>query len=68
MLLFFPSILGPQDLQEEGLEELVEVEVVRRFSSNIDKHFGVQQLIQCNTRIIVLKCIFLMCIYKYLMK
>ena len=42
MLLFFPSILGPQDLQEDGLEELVEVEVVRRSSSNIDKHFGLQ--------------------------
>ena len=42
MLLFFLSILGPQDLQEEGSEELVEVEVVRRFSSNFDKHFGVQ--------------------------
>ena len=42
MLLFFSSILGPQDLQEEGLEELVEVEVVRRSSSNIDKHFGLQ--------------------------
>ena len=65
MLLFFPSILGPQDLQEEGSEELVEVEVVRRFSSNFDKHFGVQRLIQCNTSVIVLKCIFPMCIYKY---
>ena len=35
MLLFFPFITDPQDLQEEGLEESVEEEVVRSSLRNI---------------------------------
>ena len=35
MLLFFPFITDPQDLQEEGLEESVEEEVVRSSLMNI---------------------------------
>ena len=35
MLLFLPFITDPQDLQEEGLEESVEEEVVRSSLMNI---------------------------------
>ena len=56
MLLFFPFITDPQDLQEEGLEESVEEEVVRSSLMNILGFSGIFNV--SNTCIIVLKCTF----------